>query len=80
LDLSTFRAIKLGDQMPVYSRAIPAYKQPFSHIVELHNKKSQKRRVIACESSQFADEFTSFINLANQFLTYQTLFTESDSQ
>jgi hypothetical protein len=40
LDLSLFRAVKLGDTLPVYSRALPTFKAPYTHLIELHNKKT----------------------------------------
>ena len=42
----------------------------------MYNKKTCKRRIIACESSVAADDFVNLLNLVNSFLNYDTLYSE----
>lgn len=47
----------------------------------MFNKKTCKRRIIACESAAVADEYMNLMNLVNSFLTYEQLLSKNgDSQ
>ena len=43
------------------------------------NKKTQKRRVLACDSAAQAEEYINLMNLVNSYLNYELLFTQDDS-
>ena len=51
---------------------------PFTHLIEMHNKKTQKRRILACESAAQADEYVNLLNLVNSYLNYELLFSQDD--
>ena len=77
--MSQFRQQKISqDAPPIYLRSLPPFKTPYVHLIEMHNKKTQKRRIIACESSSVADEYVNLINLVNSYLTYELLFKEDN--
>jgi len=39
----------------------------------MYNKKTCKRRIIACESAAAAEDFMNLLNLVNSYLNYETL-------
>jgi|LauGreDrversion4_2_1035121.scaffolds.fasta_scaffold19953_2 hypothetical protein len=43
-------------QVPGYIKQLPAFKAPYQHLIEMFNKKTCKRRIIACESATTADQ------------------------
>lgn len=49
------------------------------HVVEMFNKKTMKRRVLACESAAAADDLVNLLNLVNSFLTYEQLLSKENS-
>ncbi len=63
---------------PSYLRQLPPYKSPYMHLIEMYNKKTCKRRVIALDSSHAADEFVNLLNLVNSFLNYEALLAKDN--
>ena len=64
---------------PSYLRQLPSYKAPYMHLVEMYNKKTCKRRVIALDSSSAADDFVNLLNLVNSFLNYEALLAKDNN-
>lgn len=65
---------------PAYVKQLPPFKAPYSHLIEMYNKKTCKRRIIACESASAADDFTNLLNLVNSFLNYEALIAKSSDE
>jgi hypothetical protein len=63
-------------QVPGYVRQLPQYKAPYQHLIEMYNKKTCKRRIIALDSVTVADEYVTILNLVNSFLTYEQLLSK----
>lgn len=63
-------------QVPAYIRSLPPFKAPYQHVIEMFNKKTCKRRIIACDSSAAADSYLVLLNLVNSFLTYEQLLSK----
>lgn len=53
---------------------LPQLKTPYTHLIEMLNKKTQKRRILACESATQAEEYVTLLNLVNSYLNYELLF------
>ena len=70
----------MNSTSPSYIRQLPSYRAPYMHLVEMYNKKTCKRRVIALESSAIADEFVNLLNLVNSFLNYEALLAKDNQQ
>jgi hypothetical protein len=45
----------------------------------MHNKKTNKRRIIACESSAAADEYVNLLNLVNSYLSYEQILSKDST-
>ena len=63
-------------QVPSYTRSLPPFKAPYQHVIEMFNKKTCKRRIIACDSAAMADQYLVLLNLVNSFLTYEQLLSK----
>lgn len=44
--------------------------------MEMYNKKTCKRRIIACDSAVSADDLVNLLNLVNSFSNYEALLSE----
>jgi hypothetical protein len=82
LEMSQFRSARvstdendLSSPPPAFIKQLPPFKAPYTHLVEMLNKKTQKRRLIACESAVHADEYVNLLNLVNSYLNYELLFS-----
>jgi hypothetical protein len=69
----------MNSSSPSYLRQLPQYKAPYMHLIEMYNKKTCKRRIIALESSALADDFVNLLNLVNSFLNYEALLLARDN-
>jgi hypothetical protein len=68
----------MNNSSPSYLRQLPTYKVPYLHVIEMYNKKTCKRRIIALESSSLADEFVNLLNLVNSFLNYEAMLVKDN--
>ena len=51
-------------------------KAPYQHMIEMFNKKTCKRGIVACDSAATADQYLVLLNLVNSFLTYEQLLSK----
>ena len=59
-------------------KQLPPFKTPYTHLIEMLNKKTQKKRILACESAAAAEEYVNLMNLVNSYLNYELLFAKED--